>query len=191
MKKIVITSLFIFTCATVLSQSYESFYSTSQGTTRNAMFLLAGWSIANLSLGSYGWINYSGSQKYSSQMNTLWNVVNLGIASYSILSNTPGVYENMTHTEMLKEHMNMEKLLLINAGLDVLYIGGGLFMNYRSARSEKNKDLLKGYGQSVILQGGFLLAFDMIFYIILRQQRMDFFNHIQVHPNGISLNFTF
>ena len=44
-------------------------------------------------------------------------------------------------------------------------------MRHLSANTEKRGEMLKGYGNSVILQGGFLLVFDMLMYFIMRDFR--------------------
>jgi hypothetical protein len=50
-------------------------------------------------------------------------------------------------------------------------MGAGLLMRHFSSNSEKRGDLLKGYGNAVILQGGFLLVFDMAMYFIFHDIR--------------------
>jgi len=80
--------------------------------------------------------------------------------------------------EALGEARKIEKILLINSGLDVAYIGTGFLLRHLSSNSDKRKDLLKGYGNSLILQGGFLLVFDLILYGVLHSSRMDFMEGI-------------
>lgn len=69
---------------------------------------------------------------------------------------------------MLKHQSRTEKTYLINTGLDVLYVGAGLWMN-KSSDNQKNPDKFKGYGNSIMLQGGFLLLYDAINYAIHRK----------------------
>lgn len=63
--------------------------------------------------------------------------------------------------EMLKS-----KKYLINGGLDLLYIGTGFALKNITTSKEKTKHQLTGYGNSLILQGGFLLVFDAVMYFI-------------------------
>ena len=51
---------------------------------------------------------------------------------------------------------------LFNAGLDVGYMATGAYLWERGIRKDSRG--LKGYGQSLILQGGFLFTFDLIMY---------------------------
>jgi hypothetical protein len=52
----------------------------------------------------------------------------------------------------------------LNAGLDVAYVMTGFFLIEKGKNSANNADRLKGFGYSLILQGGFLFAFDLIMY---------------------------
>jgi len=123
-------------------------------------------------------------------MNLFWNTVNLAIAGFGLAGTFSTDILTMTHPEMLEKHLKSERLFLINAGLDILYIGGGLYMKHLSSRKEKNKDLLSGYGKSIMLQGGFLLVFDTVMYLIQRNHRIQFLDHqvmdISFTPGGIS-----
>ena len=57
-----------------------------------------------------------------------------------------------------KESRNLGRILWINAGLDVLYILFGRFL----MRRDKGNCQTKGNGFGIIIQGGFLLIFDVI-----------------------------
>ena len=65
----------------------------------------------------------------------------------------------------------MEKILLFNAGLDVAYVMGGLYLNERgkNATDTQKRDQLRGFGKAVVLQGGFLLVFDTVMYLVHHQ----------------------
>jgi hypothetical protein len=84
----------------------------------------------------------------------------------------------------LNTHLSTEKTLLINSALDVGYIGTGFLLKYFSTKASQRNDLLKGYGNSLILQGGFLLVFDLVLYALLRNERMSF------DTTNISASFT-
>jgi hypothetical protein len=47
---------------------------------------------------------------------------------------------------------------LVNAGLDVLYVAGGTAL---ALRRGQNDPYWRGVGQGIVLQGGFLLLFDL------------------------------
>jgi len=79
----------------------------------------------------------------------------------------------LTQEELLSKMVKTENLYLINAGLDVLYIGGGFLMRHLANRSVKSYDLLRGYGNAVILQGAFLLVFDAVMYGVVNSHRIS------------------
>ncbi|TCO08379.1 DUF6992 family protein [Natronoflexus pectinivorans] len=172
---------------------YYDFFEESQNITNKGMYVLGTWAVANIALGVNGWIQSSGEQKYFHQMNTLWNGVNLTIATWSLASNYGRDIAGMDAQEMISHVTGLENLLLINAGLDLLYIAGGFVMRHQSRNSEKRADLLKGYGNSVILQGGFLLVFDLILYGVINSHKSNFLNDIELSmsPGMGQLTFSF
>lgn len=56
---------------------------------------------------------------------------------------------------------------MFNAGLDVGYVLGGLYLTERAKSAAKNPERLRGFGQSIVLQGGFLFVFDLAMYLIV------------------------
>jgi hypothetical protein len=63
------------------------------------------------------------------------------------------------------ETRKLRRLLLINAGLDVLYVAGGLLWTQR-AESEFGR----GNAWGVVLQGAFLFGFDLVHGLRLKAQ---------------------
>jgi hypothetical protein len=56
-----------------------------------------------------------------------------------------------------REATRARRLLLVNAGLDVVYIGTGLVVATGRGRSDA---AVRGHGLATVVQGAFLLAFD-------------------------------
>jgi len=133
---------------------------------RSGMLILGGWAIGNLATGLALRNRNSGPEKYFHLMNAGWGAVNLALAGfgyYGAVSTDPGsfgLYESMQETQ------RFQKILLFNAGLDVGYVMGGLYLLERGMHQEKNSDRLKGFGRSIILQGAFLFAFDLVNYFV-------------------------
>ncbi len=75
-------------------------------------------------------------------MNGTWGFINSAIAMIGLLTPEPNLE-------------SMRNLLLINAGVDVLYIAAGAYM---ASRAEA---FWQGAGWGVMLQGAFLLVFDL------------------------------
>jgi hypothetical protein len=124
------------------------------------MLILGTWAVVNLILGAVGSFRTRGQTQAFHQMNAYWNVVNLGIAAYGFWQATQVAALNFW--EVLVAQQEIEKILLANAALDFGYIALGLYLIERGRRTEKDKWL--GFGKSIVLQGAFLLLFDVILY---------------------------
>lgn len=172
---------------------YKSFYLKSQVNANTGMYVLGSWALLNMASGAYGMSTQSGSSKYFHQMNLMWNTVNLGIAGYALVSAHLTDPNLLSPEQMMDKHLLTEKVLLINAGLDVLYIASGAFMINKSKTSTKRPDLFKGYGQSLVLQGGFLLAFDLVLYTIQHRHSVLFLQNVQLSlsPQSFQLAIQF
>ncbi|WP_291855296.1 hypothetical protein [Marinilabilia sp.] len=178
-RKLFFIAIALFLFSEISAQvSAGEFYSTHLQCQNTGMFILGVWAVANIATGVYGWSRYGGDAKYFHQMNLFWNTVNLGIAGFALYNNMQTGPLMFGVEEALDEARKIEKILLINSGLDVAYIGTGFLLRNLSSNSDKRKDLLKGYGKSLILQGSFLLVFDLILYGVLHSSRMDFMEGI-------------
>ncbi|MBC3785242.1 DUF6992 family protein [Spirosoma utsteinense] len=131
---------------------------------------LGGYALANIAVGSLAAGQTSGETKYFHQMNVYWNLFNLGIAGAGLLGSRKKRAEDETLGEAIRQHQNMKQVLLFNAGLDVAYIVGGAYLRERATSRPDKADQLRGYGKSVMLQGGFLLAFDAVNYLIFKNR---------------------
>jgi len=134
---------------------------------RAAMLTLGGWAVGNFIVSGLLVGRSDGSTKAFYQMNAGWNLINLGLAGfgyYSALKADPAALDLYAS---VKEQYGIEKTFLFNAGLDVGYMLGGLYLTERAKNTVKNPERLKGFGQSILLQGGFLFAFDLVTYFIV------------------------
>ena len=131
------------------------------------MTVLLAWSGANLVQGSISAGNLIGSPHYFHQMNAYFNIINLAIAGYGIYEVRKQMNKKLSLLQNLRQQQKIESLLLLNSGLDLSYITTGLYLRERG--TNKLNEQTKGYGGSLILQGSFLLVFDLIQYIEHRQ----------------------
>ncbi|MBC7935961.1 MAG: hypothetical protein H7Y86_11480 [Rhizobacter sp.] len=146
----------------------NSFNQQRQRTDKTGLKILAGYSAANIIYGSIAASQTSGSNKYFHQMNMIWNGVTLSILSVGYL--TSGKEGTLSLAETIKKQHGVEKLFLFNTGLDLAYVAGGAYLYEKSKTSNKNPERLKGYGQSVMLQGSVLLVFDAVMFILHNKQ---------------------
>lgn len=141
----------------------DFYYENSISLQKSGMIVLGTWAGLNIFSGSFGYFRSGNERKYFHQMNAAWNIVNLGIATFGYLGASNSAMD-ITASEMIAEMSKFERILLINAGLDLAYIGTGAYLWNRGVK--KGSDRLLGYGKSVVLQGAFLLVFDTVLYLI-------------------------
>lgn len=132
---------------------------------KKGMLLLGSWSAANIIVSAFASKTDNQKVHYFHQMNVLWNSVNLVLATAGYIGATKETTNNITLSNVLNHQNKTEKLFLFNTGLDVAYVTGGFYLKER-ANSKINPAKLKGYGDAVIVQGGFLLLFDAIMYAV-------------------------
>ena len=104
------------------------------------------------------------------QMNALWNVVNLGIAGLGYWGSVRAAPSEDLFSAVDAQY-GMEKALLCNTGLDTAYMVTCVFLMQYAESTDKNPAVFRGYGQSLLLQGGFLLVFDLVMYAFQRGSR--------------------
>jgi hypothetical protein len=180
--------------ASAEAQTHTDFYLRTLDINRTGMYFLGGWAMANMVTGTYGSMRYTGEQKYFHQMNAAWNIVNAGIATYALFEIAGTDISLLSQNEIMRKHIRTENIFLFNAGLDVLYMAGGAWMIRAASKSEKHHDLLKGYGQAVILQGAFLFLFDLAKFGIQYGHRQSFLHSstsIGLSTDGLSLLIRF
>lgn len=195
-KKWVFGCLFLLIVDYAWAQSNEltSYNQQRLQITRIGMLTLGGWAAGNMAVSGALLGKSSDHRHYFHQMNVFWNVVNLGLAGFGYYQAATSDPAAFTLSESIKEQFGIEKLLLFNAGLDVAYLASGFYLIERSYRETKRATQLKGYGHSIILQGGFLLVFDTAMYFILHQGSdtvFSFLTHLQPASSGIGLMYRF
>jgi hypothetical protein len=166
MRKLILCSALVIYAPFVICQqtTLNQFNIERQEISKKGLKILSAYGVANIIYGSIASSNSTGSTKYFHKMNVLWNGVTLGIVGIStIFSKKEKV---LSYRGSLKKQSEIEKIFLFNAGLDLAYIAGGSYLKERSKTSTKNSSRLRGYGESVMLQGGVLLFFDGILYSI-------------------------
>ncbi|MEQ9090687.1 MAG: hypothetical protein RIE52_06325 [Balneola sp.] len=138
----------------------------SISTQKDGMIVLGSWATSNIISGTIGYYISDNSSRYFHQMNTAWNLVNLGIAGFGYKSASETDL-NLEHDAALDKMQSFDKMLLINSGLDMLYIGSGALLWNHGI--DIKSDRSTGYGKSIVLQGSFLLLFDISLYLIHRR----------------------
>ncbi len=188
---------FLLTAATVAfskllfaQRTLHDFNVRKKAINQKGFIALGSWSAANIVYGSIAANNAQGSTKSFHQMNAMWNAVTLGIVSVGYFSGRKN--KPLDYAETLRQQASVEKLFLLNAGLDVAYMAGGFYLRERSKTNPEHADRNKGFGQSIIFQGAVLLAFDAIMYGIHQHHGKQLYKlaesvEIAATPNGVGI----
>ena len=187
-KRLIGYTIAFFMLYFLAAQDFDTFNQDRLDINKKGMLVLSSWALANIISSPIMAARTSGSNKYFHQMNGYWNGINLIIGGFGFYSAITGDAVGLSLTETLKEQQSIEKILLLNTGLDVAYMTTGLFLNERGKLKGNNR--LKGFGKSMILQGGFLFAFDLVFYFVHSEhsgQLNQLLNQLTLNVDGIGL----
>jgi hypothetical protein len=200
MKKIYLLVLPLCLALSLMGQkNFSDSITESRNTlTKNAMLVLGSWSVVNIGTGLILSGQSNGENQYAWKMNVYWNVFNLGIAGLGYAGMRKALSGKNSFAENEKAQQSIEKLYVFNTGLDLFYIAGGLFLIEKGQTESvpDKKYQFMGYGKSIIVQGGFLLAMDAVMYLLhhkntrLLNKRLENFE-INTGPGGIGLVYRF
>ena len=152
----------------------------------NLMLGLGSYAVTNFVVGGIGYATSEDQAiKHFHEMNMMWNTVNLGLAVPGYLKAKRGG-KSLTQEEMIKEQKKTETIFLVNDVLDLGYIATGIWMRNEAINQGDRADMFKGYGNSLILQGSFLLAFDAYAYYLHRNhgKQLPMLDKVSVHTSG-------
>ena len=79
-------------------------------------------------------------------MSLFWVAIDAGIAAWSLFA-------------PVEDLEAFRRLLLVNSGLDVVYLVVGVVLVLRAT------PLVRGFGAAILVQGGFLLVFDLAWWL--------------------------
>ena len=130
---------------------------------QRGLTVLGGWALGNLAVSSIATGQTEGSAHYFHQMNIGWGAINLALAGVGYLGARRAAGQPAPdRAGNVRAQLRTENLYLFNAGLDVAYLATGVYLleKSRNPTAPGSADRWRGYGQSLLLQGGFLLLFD-------------------------------
>lgn len=132
---------------------------------QQAMLVLGGWAVANLTVGTVGWLTAEEETlRYFHQGNAMWNVVNLGIAVPGYLGARARAQQPAFWPALPITLADQRGIFLLNLGLDAAYTSSGLLLAFGQSSPR-----WQGYGAALALQGTFLAAFDLT--LVLRNAK--------------------
>jgi hypothetical protein len=161
-----VTFFLFFLSFTSTAQPLVEFNKERLQTDRRLMLTLGSWSLSNIVGSGIAWASSNDAQStYFHQMNVAWNVVNLGLA-------IPGYIKakrsnpDLGWVPTLREQQRTEKVFLFNTALDLTYMSAGILLRSEANSKVEKQDQFMGFGNSLLVQGGFLFLFDLTAYII-------------------------
>lgn len=164
-----------------------------QATDKRLMLTLGGWATTNLAAGGIGWATTPmGEAHYFHQMNFFWNTVNLALAVPGYLK-TRKESTDLNFSETLKAQNKTETVFLVNSGLDIAYMSSGLLLRSEARFNPDRRDQFLGYGNSLLLQGGFLFVFDITAFVLHKRhfskKMTGVLDQIELSQNGFGLRW--
>lgn len=192
MKAILILFLSIISFSFCLAQQddLDAINNTRYQHTLNGMIAFSAWTGANLTAGTIGVLTTKGELQHFFEMNIYFNLINLGIAVPGLISAIKAKRTGLSFEQSVKEVQKVKTLYLVNAALDLTYITAGFLfreVGRNNRHSPQLQNRLRGYGNSFIVQGGFLFLYDLIAFGIHAKngKRLDaHWSNITVRPYG-------
>jgi hypothetical protein len=170
------------------TQNFTEFNAKRDKITRNGMYVLGGWALANMVYSGSQYYQSEGTTEYFHQMNVIWNSVNVALVGGSLLAKAKN---DLDFNQTMRFQMNTEKMFIANAALDLVYTSAGLYLTERAKTEPKNYYKYNGWGQSLMLQGGFLFLFDSTMYGLQnthgKRKLYPLFNKVSITTSGLGL----
>jgi hypothetical protein len=193
MKQIVLIFIML-NAGSLNAQSLEQFNKERIQTDKRLMVGLGSWATTNFVVSGIGWATVpSGEAHYFHQMNVLWNTVNIGLAVPGYLK-AKKANSSLSFAETIRTQHQTEKIFLINSGLDIGYMAGGLLLRSAAKTNSTKHDQFNGYGNSLLMQGGFLFVFDLTAYMIHNRhskKSLDkLMNSVEMSSTGLGIQWT-
>jgi hypothetical protein len=190
-----VTILGLFLPVLGLGQGLEEFNSERLKLDQNLMIGLTSWSLANVAVSSYGWATTENEAMYFHQMNVMWSGVNLALAIPGYFKARKTDPRSFSFAQTWKEQIKTEKIFLFNTALDLVYMGSGLLLKQRAQLDDINYHRYRGFGNSLLLQGGFLFLFDLTATLLHTKHRNEklngFLDKVEMSDNGLGMKIRF
>lgn len=184
--------LFLFLPTFVFGQ-VANFQKDFNSINEGLMLTLGSYAVANFAVSGVGYYtsDNEATQRFH-EMNVMWNTVNLGLAVPGYLR-AKRDQEILSSSSMKVKQQKTERLFLINAMLDVGYVGAGYYLRSQAPNHPGKEAIFRGYGNSLMLQGSYLFVFDLVAYGIHKNHFNKDFEawskqiSLRSSPNGVRL----
>ncbi len=134
----------------------ENFYSYQ----RRRVRILLGWGLLSVVAGSMIQLNPRAFWKQFGLQALMWGAIDAALALFALRTSRSREqrYEQgeLGDVDVAKEARSFQRIVQVNAGLDVGYVLGGAWMTRRF----RNREDRRGMGVGILVQGTWLLLFD-------------------------------
>lgn len=191
--RLVILHIAIILSSLATAQDLNIYNQQRLNTDKKLMLTLGSWASVNMIGSGAAWATLPKSEaRYFHQMNVMWNVVNLGLAVPGYIK-ARKTHPGMTFSETIKVQHQTEKVFLFNGALDVAYMTGGFLLREMAQNDPSKSQMFNGFGNSLLLQGGFLFIFDLTAYAIHKRHAnkglYPFLEKVELSQSGIGLRY--
>jgi len=183
--------IFLFLPGISWSQTLSDYNAERLKLDQNLMIGLTSWSLSNVAVSSYGWATTDNEAMYFHQMNVMWSGVNLALSIPGYFKARKTDPSSFSFAQTWKDQLKTEKIFLFNTALDLVYMGGGLLLKQRAQLDDANYYRFRGFGNSLLLQGGFLFLFDLTASLLHTKHRNEklngFLDKVELSDNGLGM----
>lgn len=159
-------------------------------TSQVGMIVLGAWAAANMGTGVVGFTAERDERlRFLHLGNLVWNAVNLGLAVNTLIREWSLNPAALDAKQSLEASEQIEKVFFINGALDLGYLAAAVFLWQRGEATGDAR--LIGLGQSLVIQGSFLVLFDVTMGILnarLTGRLLEGLT-VSVTPVGLSARF--
>jgi hypothetical protein len=167
----IIFQLSIVNCQLSFAQEIwipEAFVQTQGRLNKDGAIALSFWAIGNITYSGIQYGKTSGETQRFHQMGIFWNSANLALAIPKFIRGYK-IYKGKVDLKLdLYNPRKYMKQYLFSSCIDLLYIGTGALINGRSSHA-RDPERAAGFGKSIMVQGGFLLSFDAVMFLLQRK----------------------
>lgn len=194
MKGLKISVLSFLICSNLAFAQVADFKRDYNKINEHLMLTLGSYALGNFAVSGVGY--FAAQDEYTKhfhEMNVMWNTVNFGLA-------LPGYFKAKKNAgdwdaaEMERQQRKTQSIFLINSAVDIGYITTGIYLRAEAENRPDESDMFKGYGDSMVLQGSFLFAFDLVAYAIHKRhynrEANTFLNKLSVRSFGQGVGLT-
>lgn len=194
MRGIKISVLSFLICSNLVFAQVVDYQRDYNKINEHLMLTLGSYAVGNFAVSGAGY--FSAEDEYTKhfhEMNVMWNTVNFGLAlpGYLKAKKNAGDWDA---AEMERQQRKTQSIFLINSAVDIGYIATGIYLRGEAENRPDESDMFRGYGDSMVLQGSFLFAFDLVAYAIHKRHYIreanTFLNKLSVRSFGQGIGLT-